>query len=258
MEFFLFMVFVFGPVLFFECCYYNYPIDEKTKKCNRMGVLSTLTIIFGLLIGIPTSIVSENSTQLFNIYPKNTIITFFMPIFALLAFLFYFCNVKFDNKYFDSKATLAPIFKQFRLFVILIMSFFYTICLCNSLNYSFAKKYDVRYVEISEITRDYHSSKGGSYYTYNAVLRKPLLDTKEIALGRRAPSGSYPFIGDYKNNWIKISVYEGAIGIPFVEAKGVALISKSEVPKRLIAENEDLKDRLKPKTLNKNLPMNGY
>ncbi len=238
------------PAYIFEKMFYNFPTYSNGK--SEPGVLSFIGLFASMFLYVPYMIIHESSTSLFNIYPIYSVVFLFIPIFILYFVLLYFCNKKYDEKYLIPEAETSSFYKLLLVLVVSLLAFTFSIYTCCFLNYSFAKEFSYRYVQVKEIRKEYHSTKNGHYYIYYAVLKKTLMDTTEITLGRKNP------VMFYKNSWLKIQVYEGAFGIPFAKTDNISFIDEKNVPKELIADNEELKRILKPKTLDKNLPMNGY
>ena len=145
----------------------------------------------------------------------------------------------------------------------MLISFCFSVYIFHVLNYYNAEEFGYRYVQIRGIreVRSFVPGRNGrDNYSYYALLKKSLLNVTEIRLSCGKPKD---FIND---SCLKIKVYKGGIGIPFIEPdidmKAVPrcniFIDIKDVPNELIANNEDLKEKLKPQTLDKNLPLNGY
>ena len=248
-------------VLFFAYdSYFSFPVNINYQKGIDLNSVSKFSIFGIMLLIIPYLSIADSITKLLNFYPITSICMFFIPLFILAATICFILYKTFDKPYLAKGSEKEPLFKLLFTLNIILTSSIFSIGTCNLLNYYFAKNYTIKYVAVKSIDKEHHHTRHGGFYTCNAVLKEPLLDTKTIFLDKYDP-------GDVNDKYMKIKVYNGALGIPFVTTKNTEFVDKQQVPSEFITNSKDLQKELDAnrgksefleKGMGKNVPLNGY
>ena len=224
-------------ILFFAYdSYFNVPAHIRYNRGIKLNSVSKFSTVSIMLLFIPYLCIAGDSTKLLNYYPILSICIFFIPLFILAAAFCVFLYKTFDKQYLTLGSEKDNVFKLLFILNIIVSSSIFSVGACNLINYCFAYTHTIKYVAVDFIDKKYHQSKHGGFYTYSTVLKEPLLDTKEISL-KNSP-------GPINDKFMKIQIYNGAIGIPFIMTNQTKFVDKNHVPREFIANSTELKKEL--------------
>lgn len=238
----------------------HFYIFNRTAKLSKNHHHGQATLFLGWIPAFVAGLIFERFFYRTYIFTELSwfsivfaIIPFTIVIFKLLYKVYCACD-KF-YLYDDAESNLFH--------YILLYSGIAVMALGNSFtcfdffNYYFSVGKEYKYVEINRVYDIHHKDKYEDYYTYHAVLAKPMFGMKDFRIQKEE------FKKYQEDSWLKIIIYRGALGAPFVYSKYSSFVAPSEVPEELIAQSEAIKKKYEPSKikfdgLDRNVPMNGY